>query len=102
LISLIIGCDANAHHTKWGSTNTNTRSESLLNYLLSTNLVLCNKGCGPTFIIKDMKVVIDLTLVSLSLYDLIRDWKMADDHSFSDHRYTEFSLNQTKPIPFPI
>ena len=30
---LIIGCDANTHHTSWGSTNTDNRGESLFNYV---------------------------------------------------------------------
>jgi splicing factor 45 len=29
---LTIGCDANSHHTSWGSTNINNRGESLFNY----------------------------------------------------------------------
>jgi len=29
-IYLIVGCDSNAHHTAWGSTNCNGREESLL------------------------------------------------------------------------
>ena len=31
----IIGCDANSHHTSWGSTNTNNRGESLFNYIMA-------------------------------------------------------------------
>ena len=27
----LIGCDANAHHTSWGSTDINNRGESLFN-----------------------------------------------------------------------
>jgi splicing factor 45 len=30
---LVVGCDANAHHTSWGSTNINNRGESLFNLL---------------------------------------------------------------------
>lgn len=29
-LELIIGCDANAHHPTWGSSNTNARGEALL------------------------------------------------------------------------
>ena len=29
-LPLLIGCDANAHHTIWGSTNTNARGTALL------------------------------------------------------------------------
>ncbi|XP_039950008.1 uncharacterized protein LOC120767804 [Bactrocera tryoni] len=32
-LPLIIGCDANAHHTEWGSTDCNARGETLLEYV---------------------------------------------------------------------
>jgi len=35
---LLIGADANAHHSVWGSSDINDRSESLLDFILSTNL----------------------------------------------------------------
>jgi hypothetical protein len=34
---LIVGCDANAHHTYWGGTNIN-RGESLFNYIMANGL----------------------------------------------------------------
>lgn len=33
-LPLIVGCDANAHHAIWGSTDTNDRSRRLLEYLV--------------------------------------------------------------------
>jgi hypothetical protein len=39
---LIIGCDANAHHTVWGSTGSNTKGESLIDFLVSSNLNILN------------------------------------------------------------
>jgi len=41
---LIVGCDANAHHTTWGSTNCNGTGESLLKFLNSSNLEIFNRG----------------------------------------------------------
>jgi hypothetical protein len=35
---LVIGCDANAHHTSWGSTNINNRGESLFNFIMANGL----------------------------------------------------------------
>jgi DNA repair photolyase len=31
-IRILLGCDSNAHHTAWGSTNCNGRGEALLNF----------------------------------------------------------------------
>jgi hypothetical protein len=41
---LIIGCDANAHHTLWGSTGISPSGESLIEYLVSSNLFILNCG----------------------------------------------------------
>jgi hypothetical protein len=47
---LIIGCDANAHHTSRGSTHINNRGEFLLNYIMDNGLDVMNKGNRPTFV----------------------------------------------------
>ncbi|XP_047987120.1 uncharacterized protein LOC125226978 [Leguminivora glycinivorella] len=46
---LLVGCDANAHHTNWGSTDINDR------------------GCAPTFVTRVRKEVLDLTFASANL-----------------------------------
>jgi len=61
---LVMGCDANAHHDQWGCPNYNDRGESLFEFLLNSNLFLCNRGNVPTFISKAFQTIIDLTLVS--------------------------------------
>lgn len=40
----IIGCDANSHHSSWGSTNINNRGESLYNYFLDVDSIVLNEG----------------------------------------------------------
>jgi hypothetical protein len=44
---LIIGCDANAHHTLWGSAGTNPRGESFMKFLTSWNQNILNHGNEP-------------------------------------------------------
>ncbi|EDW36721.1 GL22410 [Drosophila persimilis] len=82
---LIVGCDANAHHCQWGSTDTNERGEYLFNYLLTTQMVLLNRGSDPTFIIKNRKEVLDLTLASHELHGNIVFWRALEEHFCSDH-----------------
>ena len=43
-LPLFIGCDANAHNTVWGSTNTNSRGIKLLEFIVANNLLLLNNG----------------------------------------------------------
>jgi hypothetical protein len=89
LSHLIFGCDANAHHIIWGSMSINPQ-ECLIEYLAQTNIL--NKGNEPTFIISNRKEVTDLTLVTDKTADLVSNWHVFDEISFSDHRYKVFML----------
>ncbi|XP_018314198.1 uncharacterized protein [Mycetomoellerius zeteki] len=42
-LPLVVRCDANVHHTIWGSTDTNERGRKLLEYLITTDLEVLNK-----------------------------------------------------------
>jgi splicing factor 45 len=52
-LQLIAGYDANAHHIVWGSTGISPRGSSLLEYLVSANLNILNKGNEPTFVVSN-------------------------------------------------
>lgn len=45
---LILRCDANTHHTLWGSTGVKNRGECLLNCIPESGLVILNQGNKPT------------------------------------------------------
>ena len=96
-IPLIIGCDANAHNTLWNSTNNNVRGDALCDYLLSTNLEICNRGHEPTFVVQNRREVLDLTLASLSIAEEISDWRVDLVPSLSDHRCIRFNLAEHNP-----
>lgn len=81
-IPYLIGCDANAHHTVWGSTDINDRGESLLNFLIDENVQILNRGNRPTFINAIRAEVLELTLCSANLYDLVVGWHVSDEHCF--------------------
>jgi hypothetical protein len=70
---IILGIDANAHHTLWGSTDINPRGESLMEYMVSTKLNILNKGNKPTFLNVRMRQVIDLTLGTTLVGNLVCD-----------------------------
>lgn len=89
----IIGCDANSHHTVWGSTDINNRGEYLYEYISANNIDLCNKGNQPTFITKTRREVLDLTLCSPFISPRVRKWQVSDEESLSDHRQIEFEYD---------
>lgn len=100
-VRVIMGLDCNAHHTVWGSKDTNARGESLLDFLATTNLQLLNRGDTPTFAVTDKDSVIDITVCSPSIEDDITRWKVLLEPSLSDHRTISFrwSANAAKAVP---
>ena len=71
---LIPGTDTNSHNTVWGSVlYTNSRGDSLLYYIMSTNLTVCNKGIKGTFVNVAREQVLDLTLTTPKIESKIID-----------------------------
>lgn len=89
---IIIGCDANAHHFLWGSSDVNSRGESLAEYIASTNLEILNKGNTPTFITSNRSEVLDITLASNEIAYMVTNWRVSEEETLSDHREINFSL----------
>ncbi|PNF32611.1 hypothetical protein B7P43_G18092 [Cryptotermes secundus] len=83
---LIIGCDANAHHILWGSTDINPREQCLMEYLVCSKLNIPNQGNETTFVVCKRQEVIDLTLGTNKIGNLISNWHVSDEPSISDHR----------------
>ncbi|XP_037942905.1 uncharacterized protein LOC119675770 [Teleopsis dalmanni] len=98
---LIAGCDANGHHELWGSSDTNSRGESIFDFILSTSLTLCNKGNKPTFRNRVREEVIDITVVTDSNYFKVDNWRVSDTHFFSDHCRIHFTINLEVNSPRP-
>ena len=87
IFHLNIGCDANLHHTSWGSTNTNNRGESLFNYITANGLDIMNRGNGPTIVTSNRQEVTDITTATLYIGNLINNRHVTEEVSCSDHRY---------------
>lgn len=94
-IPLLIGSDSNSHHVIWGSSNINLRGEQLVQYLMSTDLMVVNSGRQPTFVNAARKECLDVTLASCELSKLIHSWRVTEEETFSDHRLIKFSLRDS-------
>ena len=94
-IHLVVGADANAHHTVWGSSDVNDRGEELLEYCMRVNLDVCNVGNKPTFRTRARKEVLDLTLVNQLAWGVVNDWYVSDVPSFSDHMLIRFTVKSS-------
>ena len=91
-LPLILGGDANAHHSLWNSTDINDRGDELYSFLMSNNLHSCNIGHSPTFITRSRQEMLDVTITNSSAHPLVRDWKVSVISTTSDHRIVEFNV----------
>ena len=95
-IPTIVGTDANAHHTTWGSSNINPRGEDLLAYCARADLNFCNVG-RVTNQHSELKRVkgsgLDLSKpVCMGGSNRVVGWHVSDVPSFSDHMYIRFRV----------
>jgi hypothetical protein len=95
---LIVGCNSNAHHTAWGSTNCNGRGEALIDFLNSLNLEILNRGNEPIFCTGSKQEMIDITLESYGLLESITGCEVSLEPSLSDHRHILFTLGGSVPV----
>jgi hypothetical protein len=58
-----------------------------MEYLVSSNLNILNLGNVPTCVIHNRTEVIDLTLGTNRMGNLVSNWHVSDEPSLSDHRY---------------
>jgi hypothetical protein len=63
-----------------------------MEYLVIANLNIHNKGNETTFVISSRKAVIDLTLGTDKIGDLVTNWHVSDKIPLSDHRYIVFQV----------
>ncbi|XP_043474038.1 uncharacterized protein LOC122506107 [Leptopilina heterotoma] len=91
-LPLIIGCDTNAHHVVWANTDVNDRGRRLLEFLIDTDLEILNQGNEPTFVTVNRKEALDITICNKSVWSGVRDWRVSDADSLSDHRLITFRM----------
>ncbi|KAG8236931.1 hypothetical protein J437_LFUL014976 [Ladona fulva] len=91
---LLIGYDSNSHHSVSQSSDVNPRGESLLEYLMTTELQLLNRGSQPTIRNNVREEVIDITLCTSNIVHKIKEWRVSEETSLSDLGYVLFTLNE--------
>lgn len=91
-LTRIMGGDANAHHTIWGSSDINRRGATLMEYLASTDMEILNRGNAPTFITKNRTEVLDISLCSRDFANKINHWHVSQDVTLSDHQEIRFNI----------
>ncbi|XP_067216942.1 uncharacterized protein [Linepithema humile] len=95
-LPLIMGCDANAHRTVWGSSDTNERGRKVLEFLASTDLEILNTRDKPTFYTIARREVLDITVCSRQLIQEVVEWRVSTEPSLSDHRQITFRIAKAR------
>jgi len=80
------------HHTCWGSSDTNSRGNALLDYLVTTELDILNAGVKPTFVTARRQEVIDISLATADIVTDVISWRVSEEESLSDHRYIKCQI----------
>ncbi|KAJ8705883.1 hypothetical protein PYW08_012929 [Mythimna loreyi] len=94
---LLIGGDANAKSTWWGSTIEDHRGEEMSGTLEELELQVLNTGDTPTFdTIRGgvaLKSHVDVTACSLNIFDLVDGWRVDTGVTSSDHNTILLQIN---------
>jgi len=59
---------------------------------MAHGLDIINIGNRPTFVPANRQEVIDITIATLYIGNLIKDWNVTEEVSCSDHRYIRFTV----------
>ncbi|KAJ8909909.1 hypothetical protein NQ315_014916 [Exocentrus adspersus] len=92
-LPLIVGCDANAHHTCWGSKNVNQRGQDLLEFLISSGLDI-----SSSTEVQSQPLLHETGKSNSWSSHLVTNWRVSSEVSMSDHRHILFNL-ETGTVP---
>lgn len=95
---MIVCGDFNAHAISWRSPSTDPRGRLVEEWAAQLDLRLANVGNCPTCVRSQGSSIIDLTWVSPGLLRGVREWRVQDILSLSDHLYITFSVSE---VPAP-
>ena len=93
LTPLVVAGDFNAWAVEWGSRFTNQRGQILLGAFAKLNLDLANVGNKSTFSRNGAESIIDVTFSSPGL---IKNWRVDDGYTNSDHQAVCFSVDNNE------
>jgi hypothetical protein len=89
--------DSNAHSAAFGSTDQNSRGDALETFLAQYDLVPQNNGTTMTWGNKRCASLIDVTMSSSNFSNNINNWRVLDEHSWSDHKMIHMTFDATQP-----
>lgn len=93
--SILITMDSNSRSRTWYDKLTNKRGKTLEEFIISNQLIILNKGSEmKTFQRSRGSSNIDLTISNHRLLTKIKEWKISEEESCSDHKIIQFCIGQ--------
>lgn len=96
---VIVTGDFNAKSPAWGDHREDQKGKTLMDMMVSLEMVVCNSGDKPTFTrVYDGGISrshIDITFVSETESRVVKDWKVSDEYTGSLHSYIYFNISWT-------
>lgn len=91
---ILIAGDLNAKSPLWGSSNINWKGQMLEEWIAETDFCIANQGTTATCVRYQGESIVDVTIASTNMIQLITDWKVLEEQeSLSDHRYILYEVD---------
>lgn len=90
----IVAGDFNAKSPHWNMEKTDYRGARLEEWIGQNDLVVHNEGETPTFQTENYGSILDLTITTSEIAQLVNKWDVIEEESLSDHNYIVFEVNQ--------
>ncbi|XP_033225993.1 uncharacterized protein LOC117178676 [Belonocnema kinseyi] len=95
----IVSGNFNAKSSQWGMKRTDRRGKILTEWLAQNDLIVQNNGDKLTFIRREYGSILDLNLATNTIGSRIRQWKVRERESLSDHNYVTFDIiEKSRPL----
>lgn len=98
---VLIGGDANAWSSWWGSVSENHRGEALAGAFVELDMEVLNEGSEPTFFTirgdKTYQSRVDVTACKTSMLGIVDNWRVEKGITSSDHNAIVFTIRMRTP-----
>jgi hypothetical protein len=80
-LELPLGAMQKSHHEVQGRTDINLRAESLLDFIMGTEMHMLNRGTEHTLLDSIRQEVTDIVICTLGVMYLVTDWSVSSEPS---------------------
>ncbi|XP_065354618.1 uncharacterized protein LOC135949083 [Calliphora vicina] len=97
---LIVAGDFNSRAIEWGMKTTDSRGRRILHMIARAGLATANIGTAATFRRPGCEGTIpDVTFVSERMAHKVKEWRVLEIYTASDHQYISFCLRANEDTP---